>query len=110
MAILDYWYEFKAIPYSNEILIAIGALLLFFGVLKIVKSSLTMLFWVILSGIGITSIAHGLEKSPFDLASGKGGQVGEYLDAGKELSSDVLEVLCRKLDESQFGVPVQDNS
>lgn len=110
MAIFDYWHSFKAMPYSDELLIGVGALLLIFGIIRIVKSSLTMLFWVILSGLGLTSIAYGLDQSPFQLATSQSDQVGEYLDAGKEMSAEVLEVLCRRIDESQFGVPVESEN
>ncbi len=110
MSIFDYWYDFRAMAYSDELLIGLGALLLIFGILKIVKSSLSMLFWVILSGIGLTSIAQGLDQNPLQLAANQTGQVSEYLNAGKEISADALEVLCRKLDESGFGVPQQSEN
>lgn len=105
MGIVDYWNDFRAMTYSDELLIAVGAILLIFGVLKIVKSSLTMLLWVVLSGVGLTSIAQGLDQNPLQLAATQKEQMGDYIDAGKEMSADVLEVLCRKLDENQFGVP-----
>jgi len=110
MTIFEYWENFRAMPYSDELLIGLGALLLIFGIIKIVKSSLTMLLWVILSGIGLTSIAHGLDQSPFQLAANSQGQVSDYLNAGKEISADALEVLCRKLEETEFGVPRQSEN
>lgn len=108
MEILNYWYQFRNMAYSDELLIAVGALLLIFGVIKIVKSSLTMLFWVVLSGLGITAISQGLDQSPFQMAAANKDQLSEYVGAGKEMSADVLNVLCRKLDESEL-IQLQQN-
>ncbi len=102
MSVLDYWNNFRAMAYSDELLIGIGAVLLIVGVIRIVKSSLTMLFWVILSGLGLTAISQGLDQSPFQLAENHKNQVGDYIGAGKEMSADVLAVLCKKLDENSL--------
>jgi len=102
MGIVEDWNEFRAMAYADELLIAVGALLLIVGVIRIVKSSLTMLFWVILSGLGLTAISQGLDQSPFQLAQNHKDQVGDYIGAGKELSADVLAVLCKKLDENSL--------
>lgn len=102
MEIFDYWHQFRSMAYSDELLIAVGALLLLVGIIKIVKSSLTMLFWVILSGLGLAAISQGLDQSPFQLAVANKDQLSDYLGAGKEMSADVLNVLCRKLDEKEL--------
>lgn len=102
MEIFAYWSQFRAMAYSDELLIAAGAILLIIGVIKIVKSSLTMLFWVVLSGLGLTAIAQGLDQSPFQIAEANKEQLSDYVGAGKEMSADVLNVLCRKLDESEL--------
>jgi len=102
MAILEYWNQFRSMGYSDELLIGLGAILLIVGVIKIVKSSLTMLFWVVLSGLGIAAISQGLDKSPFQIAAANRDQLGDYIGQGKELSADVLNVLCRKLDENEL--------
>jgi len=110
MEFLGYWHDFRSMAYSDELLIAIGAVLLIVGVLKIVRSSLTMLFWVILSGIGLAAISQGLDKSPFEMAEEQRGNITEVIGAGQELSADVLAVLCRKLDENQvFGEAQNEN-
>ena len=102
MGILDYWHQFRNMAYSDELLIALGALLLIIGVIKIVKSSLTMLFWVILSGLGLTAISQGLDRSPFEVANANQEKLEEVVGAGKEMTADVLAVLCRKLDENEL--------
>lgn len=100
MEILDYWHQFRAYPQSDVVLFGVGGIMLIFSVLKIVKSSFVMLFWVVLSGLGLTSISIGLDQNPLQLASLNKDKVTDYLDAGKELSADALQVLCRKMDEN----------
>ncbi len=100
MEILDYWQQFRDYPQSDAVLIGVGGIMLIFGVLKIVKSSLVMLFWVALSGLGLSSIAVALDQNPIQFATANKDRVDGYLDAGKELSADALQVLCRKLDEN----------
>lgn len=102
MEIFEFWNQFRALSYSDELLIGIGALLLIFGIIKIVKSSLTMLFWVLLSGLGLAAISQGLDKSPFQIAAANKDQLSDYVGAGKEMSADVLNVLCKKLDENEL--------
>ncbi len=101
----QHWEAFQQQPYSDLIMIAFGGLLLIIAVLKIIRSSLKMLFWVILSGIGIASIAHGMDESPFEIANGTTNELSGYVVAGKELSADVLQLMCNKLDESATTVP-----
>jgi len=100
MEILDYWQQFRAYPQSDLVLFGVGGIMLIFSVLKIVKSSFVMLFWVVLSGLGLTSISIGLDQNPLQFATANKDRVDGYLDAGKELSADALQVLCRKLDEN----------
>lgn len=102
MEILDYWNDFRNMAYSDELLIGIGAVLLIIGVIRIVKSSLTMLLWVVLSGLGLAAISQGLDKTPFQLAAANTGQLSDVVGAGKEMSADVLNVLCKKLDENEL--------
>jgi len=99
---IDKWQDFRALAYSDEILIGLGAMLLIVSILKIVKSSLKMLFWVVLSGMGLTSIAQGLDHNPFVAAAIKHNPVGEYVDSSKEISADALSILCRKMEETEL--------
>lgn len=102
MEIFDYWHQFKSLAYSDELLIGIGAVLLIIGIIRIVKSSITMLFWVILSALGLAAITQGLDQSPFQIAAANKDQLAGVVGAGKEMSADVLSVLCRKLDENEL--------
>lgn len=61
-----------------------------------------MLFWVLLSGLGLAAISQGLDKSPFQIAAANKDQLSDYVGAGKEMSADVLNVLCKKLDENEL--------
>ena len=102
MQIFEYWNQFRNMAYSDEMLIGIGAVLLIIGVIRIVKSSLTMLFWVVLSGLGLAAISQGLDQSPMQMAMANKEQLTDVVGAGKEMSADVLNVLCKKLDESEL--------
>lgn len=99
---INFWQDFRSSPYSDEILIGVGAMLLIVSILKIVKSSLKMLFWVVLSGLGLTGIAHGLDDNPFVTAAIKQSPVADYVDTGKEISTDALSILCRKMEETEL--------
>jgi len=77
-------------------------MLLIVSILKIVKSSATMLFWVVLSGLGLTGIAQGLDRNPFVAVATQHGPVGDYIDTGKELSADALSILCRRMEETEL--------
>lgn len=102
MELLKYWYDFRALPYSDELLIGIGAMLLIVGVLRIIKSSATMLIWVTLSGLGLAGISQGLDRNPLQLVANQTNPVSGYINTGKELSADALSILCRKLDETEL--------
>jgi len=99
---IEFWKDFRAFAYSDEIFIGIGAMLLIVSILKIVKSSAVMMFWVALSGLGLTGIYQGLDRNPMQLAASKpAAQAIDYLDTGKEISTDALGILCRKMEETQ---------
>ena len=103
-----HWEAFQQQPYSDLIMIAFGGLLLLIGVLKIIRSSLKMLFWVVLSAVGIASIAHGMDESPFEFATEKTDDLSGYVVAGKELSSEVMQLMCSKFDEANDIIPETD--
>ena len=100
--LLNNWKDFRALAYSDELLIGLGAMIFLFSILKIVKSSATTLFWVVLSGLGLTGISQGLDNNPFAAAATRQTSVTGYVDTGKELSADTLSVLCRKMEETEL--------
>jgi len=99
---INYWKDFRSLPYSDELLIGLGAMLLIVSILKIVRNSFTMMFWVALAGFGLTGIAQGLDHNPFVSAAVKHNPVVDYIDSGKDISADALEILCRKLEETEL--------
>lgn len=94
---MQWWESFQQLEYSNELLVIIGGLLLFFGVMKIISSGLKMFFWVVLCGLGAGSVAYGINNKEVDLPFNNTNELSEYLGTGKELSSDMLQLLCTKL-------------
>ncbi len=99
---IDNWKDFRALAYSDELLIGLGAMIFLFSILKIVKSSATTLFWVVLSGLGLTGISQGLDNNPFVAAAARDTPITGYIDSGKELSTDALGILCRKMEETEL--------
>lgn len=94
--------QFLNFDYADEVMIALGAFLVFMGVTRIIKSSLTMIFWVALSGLGIASVSYGMNRSAIDLPFLKDpkGSLSDIVDLaapGKALSLDALTVLCERL-------------
>ena len=98
---MDTLEAFLRSDHAGEILIALGALLLLVGVTRILKSSLTLAFWVLLCGLGAASVSYGMKRSPLDLPALPGGAstVADRFEAGRALSADVLKVLCERLDD-----------
>jgi len=109
LKLIDKWNDFRGLPYADEILIGVGAMLLIVSILKIVKSSLKMFFWVALAGLGLTGIAQGLDHNPFVSAAVGNSPVTDYIDTSKELSTDALSILCRKMEETEL-LQLEQNS
>lgn len=97
---MEYWNEFRALPYSDAILVALGALLTLLAVIRIVQSSLKMFLWVVLAGLGLAAVAHGSGRAPWERGVA-GVTLADVVGPGKEMSRDVLELLCVKLEESR---------
>lgn len=97
---MQWWESFKQLEFSNELLMIFGVLLLFIGVIKIIRSGLKMFFWVVLCGLGAGSFYYGNNNKEVKLPFNDTNELSEYVGAGKELSSDALRLLCTKLDES----------
>ncbi len=97
---MEMWEDFRRLAYSDEILIGLGALLVLVGIVKIVRSSLKMLFWVLLSALGLASISYGMDQNPINIGFGQKLILSDYIGQGKEMSADVLKLLCTKLEET----------
>ena len=100
--------KFLSFEYADEVMIAVGAFLVFIGVTRIIRSSLTMVFWVALSGLGVASVSYGMNRSAIDLPflddpKASLAELVELVGPGKALSADALNVLCERLDIGNQG-------
>ncbi len=96
---MELWEEFRQLDYSNEILMIFGALLLLFGVMRIIRTSFSMLMWVLLCGLGAASMAFGFNEAGSPPLFENNPDLTEYVGVGKEISSDALLKLCEKIAE-----------
>lgn len=92
---MEYWHEFIRYEHANSIMMAVGALLVFMSVMQIVKSSLTMFFWVFLAAVGTTSLSYGFKHSPFDLPALDSIKAADVKKMASGLDRDVLDFLCQ---------------
>ncbi len=98
---MEYWQDFQRLEFANEILMAAGALLVLVGVMKIIRSSIQLIFWVFLAGAGVASVAYGWNHSTLDLPGKSPIDIADYIGPGKQMSADVLQLLCTKWYESE---------
>lgn len=96
--IMNYWHQFMQFEFANEVLMVCGAVLVLIGVMRIIKSSLRLVFWVLLSGIGVASVSYGMNGSAINLP-GTSGSLTDLVHQGKEIPADALRVLCLKMDD-----------
>lgn len=97
--LVQHWRTFSDMPYSNELLVALGALVLLFAIVRIVRNSVMMLIWVLLGSVGLAAVLHGTDRAPWQERTFDGQSVAEMLESGRGRSRDVLEVFCARLDE-----------
>ena len=100
---MQFWSDFRALPYSDEILVAVGALVTLLAVVRIVQSSLKMFFYVLLAGIGLAAVAHGAGRAPWESSPLAGVELSDLVGPGRALSADVLKVLCLRLEDYGAG-------
>lgn len=97
---MEHVQAFLRAEHAGEIMIALGALLTLFGVVRILKSSLALIFWVALSGLGVASFAYGMQTASIALPGvpERAARLTDRVAHGAELSGDVLRVLCARLE------------
>lgn len=104
--ISNYWNRFLEYEYAYEVLMGVGAIILIVAVLKIIRSSLKMLFWVVLGSIGFLSFSYGFNNGDGTLPGGFGSDrpidLADIVRDGKE---DVLRVLCERMPGLQQNLP-----
>ena len=94
--VLNLWARFESIEYSYEILMGIGGLLIIIAALKIIRSSLKVLFWVVLGAIGFASFSYGMNRGDSQMTRELDGRI-DIADIIRDGKEDVLRVLCEKL-------------
>lgn len=93
------WFEqLSRYEYFDEVLIVVGALLVIFGVLKIVGSSLKLLGWVALAGVGALAVMIGMEGGSFAAPAGLVEELRALTEPGKEISINALRTLCERVE------------
>ena len=95
---MEQWNAFLDFEFANEILIVVGALMVLIGVMKILGSSIRLLLWVLLAGLGGFAVAYGVERSGSDLPVSLSQELRSFIGPGRELSIDAMRVLCERLD------------
>lgn len=94
--------QFLQYEHSNEVLMAVGAILLTISIFSIVRMGFKLAMWVLVASLGATSLSYGMRNSSYDLPltqSLNELQVSDLKDlAGK--NNDVLQFLCQKLDQA----------
>jgi len=97
--IQNYWLRFLNYEYSNEILMGIGVFLFIVAALKIIRSSLKLLFWVLLGTLGAFSFSFGYNDGNSGLpqiAAERAASI-DLADIVRDGKEDVLRVLCERL-------------
>ena len=67
LAVMDILEAFLRGEHAGEIMIALGALLVLVGTARILRSSLTLAFWVLLCALGTASVSYGMKRSELEL-------------------------------------------
>lgn len=105
--IQQYWQRFLEYEYANELMMGIGVLLFIIAALKIIRSSLKLLFWVFLGTLGATAFSYGYNSGdiflPGDVGSASRFDLSALIRDGKE---DALRLLCERLPGYQDVEPV----
>lgn len=95
---MKYWQQFLEFDYAYEILLAVGGLLVVVAILQIVRSSIKMLFWVLMATLGAAAGTYGLQKGPYTVPGLENLRGANLNTLASTIDSDVLQFLCQKLD------------
>ena len=95
---IEIWEEFLQFEFANEILMAGGALLVLIGVLKVLRNSLRVIFWVLLVGVGAFSVAYGMDRSSMAFPVSLSQELKDLVGPGREMSVEAMQLLCTRLD------------
>lgn len=100
MLSVEYWQRFMQFEYANEVLLLVGGLCAVIAVLQIVRSSLKMLFWVVIGGLGLLAANIGMQQGAYALPGAEHWQNSRLNALASTLDEDVLKYLCQRFDTS----------
>lgn len=96
---MEIWQDFLQYEHSSEVLMSLGGLFFLFSAWKILASSLKLIVWVLFAFAGAASASYGFKNSPYDLPAIANDQIAEIKQLTPQISDDVLQVLCKKLEQ-----------
>ncbi len=89
--------EFLKYEFADEVLIALGLFLVVVAILKIIRSSLRLVIWVLLAMVGVASVSYGMDRSSVTMPGGIGDNLRDLVIPGTELTTETLWKLCQKI-------------
>lgn len=96
---MDQLSDFLNYQYASEILMGIGIVLGVVSTLRVMKSSLALIFWFALAIVGGGTFMYGFKNSDYDALAGiKDATLSGINGLSTDTPSDVLQVLCEKLE------------
>ena len=87
---MDFLNAFQALPYSDAILVGLGAIVLLIALVRIVQSGLAIALWVLLAAFGLAAVAHGSGRAPWETSALAGLELADVVGP----SRDALRRLC----------------
>lgn len=93
---MEYWEAFQEFEFSNETLMVVGALLVLIAVMQIIKSSVKLIFWVLLAGVGALGALYGHDRSAVRLPDDLIEEARNLAGPGG-LTENMMQALCLKV-------------
>jgi len=93
---MEYWEEFQKFEFSNETLMVLGGLLLVFALFQILKSSMKLVFWVLLGSCGAISALYGYDRSSVRLPAHLADEV-RNIAGYRGLTDGMMQALCLRV-------------
>lgn len=91
--------DFLNYQYASEVLMAVGIILGIVSTLRVMRSSLALIFWFVLAIVGGGTFMYGFKNSDYDALTGiKEATLTGIGSLNSDTPVDVLQALCEKLD------------
>lgn len=100
------WDNFLQQDYASVVLMIVGGLLIIFGIMRILGSSIKLLMWVLLVGIGAFSFNYGWDRTATGQQVSLSEELRELFGPGKDMTLDAMKRMCEKINvagDSGFG-------